>query len=898
MAVPTRFVGRDVVCSRLEQLVARRGLVTVTGPGGVGKTRLVTEACNRMGDRLSGRVAFAWLAELPTGADADAVAAAAGFESAEAAGLVLAERPQVLVLDNCEHVLGGASSFLGQVFDIVESVTVIATSRAPLGVFGEQVLVLDPLDLPAEGGVDAEASPAVQLFLDRAAAAGAVLTPSTQMSIAVGELCRRLDGLPLAIELAAARTRVIGPAELLALMDQRLDILRRGRQDEHRHDSMRAAIDVSASMLSRAERAFFRRLAGFTGPFDLALAHAVAGEGDDRLSSLETLSQLVERSLVVAEHSGPGTRYRLLELLRDHAREQLVAAGEVDSAEERFIDAMAAVADRIVVDGLTRWSGELLASASSQFANLVHACELCTLRDDSPARALRLLVPMFAAVHDGKPGEVRAIGARVFERWPEERAPWRAEALAVLATAAALEGQNREVHSYADAALADPECSRIAVAVVERALGFATRDRDAGEAARHFERARRAAADAGFVALEREVVAFSAAQRDLIGESADAMATLRDVIDRSHREEDVFGEALGRLLLTRALLRAGRLDDAAAEVATAEAVCAATGLMWFRSALLRTRAEVAAHGEGGWPAAARVCRRAVDFAASEGALGELAITLRSAAVLARRSGHPEISLTLASAIPGSGAITVLPELFPAEAAEVAAHTTARPPRSLVEALRKARAALDGETTAAPSAPAARAADTVDKSAAAPAVGRLRAEGDTWLVSYNGASARLRHLKGLVDLAVLLSRPRTEVHCLELMGAVETGSDAGPLLDDRARREYQRRIIELQTDIDEARADNDPARAERSEAELDVLVQQLSAAFGLSGRGRSTGSSVERARTAVTYRIRAAQRRIAEVLPELGRHLDNAVRTGTWCSYQPETETTWAIEQEG
>ena len=175
--------------------------------------------------------------------------------------------------------------------------------------------------------------------------------------------------------------------------------------------------------------------------------------------------------------------------------------------------------------------------------------------------------------------------------------------------------------------------------------------------------------------------------------------------------------------------------------------------------------------------------------------------------------------------------------------------------------------------------------------------RLREEGDTWLVSYNGSSARLRHLKGLSDLATLLSRPRTEVHCLELMGAVETGSAAGPVLDDQARRDYQRRIVDLQTGIDEARSHNDPARAERAEAELDALVNQLSAAFGLSGRGRSAGSSVERARTAVTYRIRAAERRLADALPELGRHLDNAVRTGTWCSYQPETDTVWQVERD-
>ena len=150
------------------------------------------------------------------------------------------------------------------------------------------------------------------------------------------------------------------------------------------------------------------------------------------------------------------------------------------------------------------------------------------------------------------------------------------------------------------------------------------------------------------------------------------------------------------------------------------------------------------------------------------------------------------------------------------------------------------------------------------------------------------------MKGIVDLGTLVTRPGREVHALELMGGEDVGRAAGPVLDERARRAYQDRIVELQREIDEARVDHDVLRAERAELELDALVEQLSEAFGLGGRGRSTGSSAERARTAVTYRIRAAIRRLSELHPELGRHLANAVRTGTWCSYQPETEVRWTV----
>jgi hypothetical protein len=178
--------------------------------------------------------------------------------------------------------------------------------------------------------------------------------------------------------------------------------------------------------------------------------------------------------------------------------------------------------------------------------------------------------------------------------------------------------------------------------------------------------------------------------------------------------------------------------------------------------------------------------------------------------------------------------------------------------------------------------------------ATPPPASLVREGPTWAASYAGRTVRLRDSKGLGDIAVLLSRPDQDVHCLELMGAADVGGEPGPAIDQQARRAYERRILELQEEADEARAANDPARAERVEAELDALVQQLAEAFGLSGRGRATGSAVERARSAVGWRVRAAVRHAAELHPELGRHLKHAVRTGTWCSYRPETPVRWEI----
>jgi hypothetical protein len=176
----------------------------------------------------------------------------------------------------------------------------------------------------------------------------------------------------------------------------------------------------------------------------------------------------------------------------------------------------------------------------------------------------------------------------------------------------------------------------------------------------------------------------------------------------------------------------------------------------------------------------------------------------------------------------------------------------------------------------------------------PEAARLDREGDVWAITYAGRTVRVRDLKGVGDLAVLLRRHGEEVHCLELMGASDVG-DAGPALDDQARRAYQARILELQREVDEAHEANDPVRAERSELELDALVTELSRAFGLSGRSRGAGSSVERARTAVTFRIRAAIKRIAEQHEPLGTHLSHSVRTGTWCAYRPERDVRWVVE---
>ena len=198
--------------------------------------------------------------------------------------------------------------------------------------------------------------------------------------------------------------------------------------------------------------------------------------------------------------------------------------------------------------------------------------------------------------------------------------------------------------------------------------------------------------------------------------------------------------------------------------------------------------------------------------------------------------------------------------------------------------------------AAPSpAPGDRAASFARSGSRSTHAASLVHEGATWAITFRGVTQRVADAKGVRDLALLLGRPDEEVHCLELAGGSDVGGGAGPMIDQQARRAYQDRIRELQEVIQDAREANDPYRAERAEDELDALVGQLAGAFGLGGRERTTGTAAERARSTVTSRLRAAIRKIGELQPELGRHLHNAVKTGTWCAYRPEPGIRWRVD---
>jgi predicted ATPase len=867
------FLGRDAELERLAGLVGEHRLVTVTGAGGIGKSRLVEErlAAFRTADRP---VLVASLTNVEPGADADALSGELGMPSPEALALSVCDIDALVVLDNCEHVVAGAADFARRVLDAAPRVSVLATSRVPLGLEAEQLLVLEPLALPGFDDHDGLGSPATALFVDRALAAGAGWERTDEVVAAIQELCRRLDGLPLAIELAAARTRALSPVELLELMERRLDTLHARHPDRpERHRSLRAAIAVSVDLLDEESRDFFNALGVFAGPFDLELAHALAGPvPGDRLHTVDLVGELVERSLVVAIPAGSRTRYRLLELVAEYAADQLDGAGTWDATCEQFATVMMAEADHIIVEGTRAWTDTLVARSSALFGNIAAAIDWCLLHDATPDRAFRLYLATYATVHQTRAGDVRALGERILTRWPREVAPWRAEATCVLATAYAIASGTDRARFLARAALADAALTGIGRVLTHRALLFAAlaqRDNDA--ALEQAQRGRAEAESEGAGAFAREFAGTEAALLDCTGNSAAGVALAGEVVAASRAAGDPITEVWGLLVGATIAIRGGRYDEARALLVTADTVVVGG---WWGGMLRRTWALLESF-EHGWDAARPKWRVAAQRAARLGDLGELARTLRAASHFA---DDPSIVDAL-RALPVTTEVSLLPALYDDDGGPVI------PTPEVVVAFRNAIALLGDDS--APRLPN-------QSTAPAPARYEIAHTGDLWELTYRSGPVRVRDLKGLHDIARLLERPHAEIHCLELVGAATVAGDAGPALDERARREYQARIVELQTEIDDARAANDPVRAERAETELDRYVQQLSEAFGLGGRARATGSNSERARSAVTYRIRAAVKKIAEADPELGRHLDNTIRTGTWCSYQPEGETQWVL----
>jgi predicted ATPase/DNA-binding SARP family transcriptional activator len=343
----TSFVGREGEIDELRQLLASERLVTLAGPGGVGKSRLAVRVARSLLPKNADGV---WLVELAGMADPalvpQEVLSILGLPEAlpstaiDALARHLAERSVLVVLDNCEHLVDACAALADAIMRTPSPARILATSREPLGVPGETTWRVAPLAVPVPGEKaeldDLLGNDAARLFVDRARAAA----PDLELRPAaadIARICARLEGIPLAIELAAARTKVLSPAQIAGRLDDHLRLLVGGpRAAPGRHQTLRAAIDWSFEALSPEQCAVFTKLSVFAGGCDLDAAQAVCGdECPDGV--VDALAALVDKSLVAIDRRGPRQRYRMLETLRQYAAERLAASGDVAAARSRHL---------------------------------------------------------------------------------------------------------------------------------------------------------------------------------------------------------------------------------------------------------------------------------------------------------------------------------------------------------------------------------------------------------------------------------------------------------------------------------------------------------------------------------------------------------------------------------
>ncbi len=366
----TGLFGRESALAGLQTALKAHRLVTLTGPGGVGKTRLALEAAARLAHEFPDG---AWLVELAPVTDSasvpEAVAAVLGItqqpgmDVADSVASTLEGRSRLLMFDNCEHVLDATADMIARILTRAPATKIMATSREGMRLSEERVWPVPPLDV--DSGVD---SAAAALFIERAEAVAGDVSLSTD-GPAIAEICRRLEGIPLAIELAAARLMSMTVSDMREHLDDRFRLLVGGRRSLERHQTLRHAVRWSYDLLDRDEKMLLRRCSVFAGGFDLAGAQAVT-DWDDKFTALDTLDALVRKSMLVADLSSGHTRFSMLETIRQFAEEQLVDAGEADSARAAHARYFASREDDVFATWDSPRQRETYAWLTRELANL------------------------------------------------------------------------------------------------------------------------------------------------------------------------------------------------------------------------------------------------------------------------------------------------------------------------------------------------------------------------------------------------------------------------------------------------------------------------------------------------------------------------------------------------
>lgn len=468
----TSFVGRSDLVAELKSLLAEHRLVTLVGTGGAGKTRCAIQTGAELLDRFSDGV---WQVELAPISDpalvVETVARVFGVRAVRGEELLasllteLSGRKVLVLLDNCEHLLEEARRVAAAIAETCPGACILATSREPLGVAGEHVVRMPPL----------RTSEAVELFVDRARAADDRFHLIDEDAPFVDALCRRLDGIPLAVELAAARIRILSPKQLNEKLDERFRVLTGGTSGLQRHQTLRATIDWSFDLLDERTRALFATFAVFAGGWTLEAAVAVCAGHADEWETLDAVTSLADKSLVVVETEGEERRYDMLVSIREYAGDRLAQAGELESAASKhaaffagFVASLAPLAQELED---VQWRTEFLRERD----NVRAAIDWSVVRKRDPHIGLELLSriewPELIAnpqdalrwydaaleAEDAMPSDLihaRVLRHRLYLEWLAGRSIQQREATARAALAAAQRSGDADEVAYANANLA------------------------------------------------------------------------------------------------------------------------------------------------------------------------------------------------------------------------------------------------------------------------------------------------------------------------------------------------------------------------------------------------------------------------------------------------------------
>ncbi len=834
---PRPLVGRDRELREVTESVTQAPITTLLGPGGVGKTALAIAVAGACSADFPGGVTVVWLGSLRS---EDLVAAevavqlglprSGGQSYEDALTRWLSDRDVLLVIDNCEHLVSAVADLASALTARLPRLRVLATSREPLWIDGEVTYRLAPLAVVGPDATIEEvvASPAVQLFRERAGARARGAFDTEHARRLFGDICRRVDGLPLAIELAAARVAGLDLVDLASHLDDLFNLLPQpARRADGGQRSLRATVEWSDALLTEDERCLLRRMAVFAGAFDLAaIKELCAADGQTAAQIANLTARLVEKSLLL--RLGDSGAYQLLETIRQYGSEQLTAAGEVDAVRERHARFYLAVALQACAGLMAGPERPHLDTLTRIDDNLRVALERLLVTEPQAALSLSAGLLAFWWIR-GRLGEGLGWVERALAAAPDAPPELRATA--------------RFAHGFL--IVQDTEDWAAAAKSIDVGIDLLTHANEAPPIL------------GMLMCLRAECEIHQGDAKSAVTRTAAGLAIVR----RYPPEHVAWPDMFCLWHLANAKRADGDVDLALALFTECAERARSHGLsvgeMVACNEVGRILEERGALGESRqfWERALG-CRRAID-AVNVGHLhGTIPLNLLAIARVAAKQGElATASKLLREALPIAQQLR-----DPATADQIA---------SLLEETSKIE-------------PTERAT--------------LRPEGGVWHVAFNGTSVHVPDMKGLWHLRELVSRPREPVFALSLIAAPAEDpvpvSDAGPMLDREALRQYRKRLADLDEELDDAEARRDVARHAKHSAEREALLKELARATGLGGKPRRMGSATEKARLNVTRTIRHAIGQLGSALPALGAHLDASVATGVSCCYEPRANIVW------